>query len=356
MNGEEVKGAEYYRRMEYLNGSGRVFGNEFIELPPGLLTLEQLITERLVFQLAKEKGVFPSDTELQTELNFRLESNPRLLEDWQLTGRTRAELEHQIRFELAQFKIATFGITITDQQVEQFYKDNGAMYTIPKRVTLRVIALKEKAMMTTVDNELKAKTFAEVARKYSDDISKLDGGNFGTLPLNSLQEPLRTAIANIKIGQTTPWLAVETMNLKFMLENVLPESKPPLDAKMKQIVRRRMLTDQGKVRNDIQKEMADMRKRSKISITQKEFQDAYDRLLEKMGLKEPSAPPVKPNPQPESQPETKPETTPEAKTNGTPTTPNPNNNSAPNKPAPKPPAKPAPKPNNNPNPKPKPPQ
>src|SRR4051794_21708042 len=78
VNGVEIKGAEYYRRMEFLPGVGRNLGDGFAEFPPGFLTLEQLITEKLVLQLAKDKGVFPTDVEVKAELDYRKTKNPNL--------------------------------------------------------------------------------------------------------------------------------------------------------------------------------------------------------------------------------------------------------------------------------------
>ena len=43
INGEEIKGAEYYRRMEYLPGVGSQMGASFSDFPPGFLTIQQLI-------------------------------------------------------------------------------------------------------------------------------------------------------------------------------------------------------------------------------------------------------------------------------------------------------------------------
>ena len=43
VNGEEIKGGEYYHRMEYLSGVGRIGNNGVNEFPPGFMTIEQLI-------------------------------------------------------------------------------------------------------------------------------------------------------------------------------------------------------------------------------------------------------------------------------------------------------------------------
>ncbi|MBN9503936.1 MAG: hypothetical protein J0H02_19320, partial [Armatimonadetes bacterium] len=117
INGEEIKGGEYYHRMEYLSGVGKVSSSGVMEFPPGFLTIEQIITERLILQLAKNKGVYPSDLEVDKELQTRQEENPKMMENWINSGRSEADLKYMTRLELAQFKISTAGVTVTDQEV-----------------------------------------------------------------------------------------------------------------------------------------------------------------------------------------------------------------------------------------------
>lgn len=281
INGEEVKGAEYYRRMEYLPGVGKQANGTLAEFPPGFLTIEQLITERLVMQLAKEKNLMPTDAEVQQEITWAVEENPKLLEDWLASGRNRTELEYQTKFSLAQFKILTQGITITDQQVEQFYKDNPTLFTLPKRVQLRVIAVTTDAEKSAVDADLKAKKpFADVAKTRSQDVSRSVGGDYGTTPMENLGAMVQDAINKRAADGTTDWISSNGTWIKFFVEKVVPEEKIPLDAKLKRRIRKQRMADNGNVKNDVKKMMSDMRARAKIDIKQKEFADAYKTFVE----------------------------------------------------------------------------
>lgn len=285
VNGEEIRGTEYYRRMEYLPGVGKPTGRTFSELPPGLLTMDQLITERLVFQLAKQKGVLPTDLEVDAELKVRQQENPNLVTNWTASGRTMDELRYQVRFELAQFKIQTFGVTITNQEVDNHYKTSAAIYTEPKKAKLRVIVVQSEGDRDTVDAALKSGTsFAAAATKYSADVTKANGGEYGTVPYAFLNTQVRDAVQAIKIGESTTWLSVAGSDkptfMKFMLEDVIPETKLPLDDNLRRSIRRRLMMDRGTVKNDIQKEMIAMRQSAKIDIKQKEFADAYQKFIQ----------------------------------------------------------------------------
>ena len=97
VNGEAIKGDEYYHRMEYLPGvSRRIQEGVNAEFPPGFLTLEQLVTERLILQLAKQRNVAPSQAEVDAEMKSITELDPKLLEAWIANGQSRSDFENQV--------------------------------------------------------------------------------------------------------------------------------------------------------------------------------------------------------------------------------------------------------------------
>lgn len=285
INGETVRTPEYLHRMETLPGVTRRVGANNLSFPPGFLTIELLITEKLVFQLAKQKGVYPSDAEVQAELNTILTENKSFLNDAALDGLTKEDVEHQLRYQLAQFKISTFGVTITDAEIDKFYKENPQYFTIPKRAKLSVIAVTDEGIKSKVDADLAAgKKFADVAKVYSEDVTKASGGDFGTVPIAGLPGPVRDAISATKIGQMTPWVITEgaKTQVKFLLHDVLPEERTPLDAKARRNIRRQLMLKAGGAKNDVGKEMADMRAKAKIDITNKSFADMYKKYMDEL--------------------------------------------------------------------------
>lgn len=281
INGEEIKGGEYYHRMEYLTGVGMTMSGGYSEFPPGFMTLERLISERLVLQLAKNKGVYPSDPEVENEIKQRIGDDSTFMERWMNGGGTPEDLKYLIRLELAQFKVATAGITVTDQEIDDQYKKNPAMYTTPKKVKISVILVRDDAAMAAVDADLKAKkSFAEVAKARSEDVTKGVGGELGTISTAVLTESLRAAIDKIKIGETTPWLNTSDGRVKFLLQDVVAPTKAPLDDKLRRSIRRRMMIDKGSFKNNIKKEMYDLRMQAKIDIKDKVFAEAYAKYME----------------------------------------------------------------------------
>ncbi|MFI5386313.1 MAG: peptidyl-prolyl cis-trans isomerase [Fimbriimonadales bacterium] len=289
VNGVDIKGAEYYRRMEFLPGVGRNLGESFAEFPPGFLTLEQLITEKLVFQLAKDKDVMPTEPEVQDELRYRLGRNPKLLDDWVAAGRTRAELEYEVKFDLAQFKILTAGITVTDQEVEKYYKDFPTTFTVPAQASLRVIVVRTQADADAVDQELAAgKAFADVAKAHSADVTAARGGDYGTVPVTYLSPQVSKAVQTIKVGATTQWFSAtpnpnagpDVAKFKFLLEKFVQPVLQTLDADLRRQIRQQIMMENGKKKNNIKKELNALRAKATIDIKEKGFSDAYKKFMD----------------------------------------------------------------------------
>ncbi|MCC6685522.1 MAG: peptidyl-prolyl cis-trans isomerase [Fimbriimonadaceae bacterium] len=268
VNGETIGGMEYFRRMEFLPGFGKMVGARFIESWPGYLALQQLINERLMLQIAKEKNVYPKDADVTAELDLRLKNTPTLLESLAKVGITRADLERQVRVDLAEFNITTMGVNVTDQEIEQHYKDNPTRFTVPKRYKLRLIAVSEDKK-AQVDSALAGgKPFADVARDMSSDPSALQGGALGEIPATAFAEVVTKLLDATKIGSTTEWIKGTSGWFKFLLEDVKASEKIPLDANTKAQLRRSLMLDRGRVRNNLDKMMSDARKKANISVNQ----------------------------------------------------------------------------------------
>ncbi|MBX7133849.1 MAG: peptidyl-prolyl cis-trans isomerase [Fimbriimonadaceae bacterium] len=281
VNGEEIRGNEYYRRMEFLPGVGRMANNQFVEAPPGILTILRLIDERLLIQLAKDKGVYPSDAEVQAEIKQRTDDNPKLQEGLALLGLTREDFAYQVRLDLVDFKLRTQGITITDQEVEKFFNDNPSTFTIPKRYKLRVVAVGDLAGRTAVDADLKAgMKFEDVAKKHSVEVSRTLGGDIGLQAEDQLSGPVKAAVTAVKIGQYTDWVTGGQASIRFYVENILPAEKRQLNPALRQEIRRKLMIDKGAVRNNIDKDLRELRRKAVVETKVPQFTDAVKKYMD----------------------------------------------------------------------------
>jgi parvulin-like peptidyl-prolyl isomerase len=283
VNGEEVKGSEYYERMEFLPGVGTVRGQDFLEAAPGFLTLNRLIEERLLLQVAKENKCLPTDAEIAGIYAERVADMPNYEKTYTEAGVTKKYVEHQIRLELAQFKLQTMGINVTDQEVDKHYKENPGRFTIGKRVKLSVITVPE-FRKDEADKALATKSFAEVAKAMSQDQSAKDGGALGFIFEVELGDQIKAAIKPLKIGGMTAWIKGENAVVKFRVDDIVPEQVKPLDAKMKKDLRRSLMVDRGMAKNNVEALLRAARKNAKIVVNQNQFKSEVTKMLERYKL------------------------------------------------------------------------
>lgn len=280
INGEEIKGAEYYHRMEFLDNVGTNLGGSFQALPPGLLVLQRLIEERLLLQLAREKGVAPTDAEVQSLIDEREAENPGYVKQWTDAGISMDDVRYRHRLELAEFKLITQGVTITDFEIETHYNTYTSRFTVPKTFDLRMVAVAE-GDKAKVDAELAAgKDFAEVARTMSLDPSKVNGGAVGKVPVSSFTDLVRGALDRIQPGQATEWLEGERAWVKFFLIGIEEEYVVPLDDRLKRNLRRELSVNRGRNLNKLDEMMRQMRAKANIELRQEAFKQPISQLLE----------------------------------------------------------------------------
>lgn len=282
INGETVSGAEYFRRMEVMPGVGRLVRGQFQTTYPGYLAMQQLINERLLLQVAREKGVFPRAEDIKKAMDERIKANPTLLESLGKFGVTRQDLEFQLTLDRAEFNLLTMGVNITDIEVEKFYRDNAVRYTLPRRYKLSVIAVAE-ANKEAVDKELAAgKKFADVAKALSQAPSAKDGGKMGDdfIPATALAEPTRVVLARTRIGAASDWIRGETGNwFKFFVTDAKAEELQKLDAALREEIRSGMMVDRGRVRNNIDRMMMEARRKANVQVLQTGFSDSIQEWL-----------------------------------------------------------------------------
>jgi len=274
VNGQPIDGKTYYKRLEVLPEVGTMVDNKFEPAPPGYLALSKLIDEILLLQLAKDKGVAPTDAEVDDLFKKRSAMNPDLMPSLEKIGFTAEDYKYDLRLQLAEYKLTVMGINITDQQVEKHYKDNQYMYTLPKRYKLRVIAVNSEDDKKKVDQALgSGSAFGKVAHDLSIDISRANDGQMGEVPEASLANASAAAIKATKKGNTTDWLTNNNLSVKFLVEDVLEQKVVPLDADLKDKVRRTLMLERGRIRNDVAAMMSNMRKAAKIDYKGTIFDD-----------------------------------------------------------------------------------
>ncbi|MHB8638034.1 MAG: peptidyl-prolyl cis-trans isomerase [Fimbriimonadaceae bacterium] len=288
INGKAISSAEYYHRMEHLTGVYAAYAERLVEVAPGLITLDRMITERATLQLAEDHNVAPTQAEIDAAYASRLASNPTMEKDALASGLTVADLKYQVAIDLSRFKLLTEGTLVTDQEVLDNYKNHPDRYMTPKLVDMRVIVVDNDADKAAVDADLAAgKDFAAVASARSLDVTKIRGGLIAGASFDSLDQAIRDALSAIKIGEETAWIRVPnqaaggTLVERILYVRATAPTQIKLDATLREEIRRQMMMELGSVRNNVAKEVSDTLAKAKVDITDPAFAKAWQDLRAK---------------------------------------------------------------------------
>ena len=216
---------------------------------------------------------------------MRVIAKPTLVADWLKSGRSAGGLLNAIKLDMAQFRLQTLGVTVTEADVDKFIKESPERLVSPKIVKLRVIVVDSAIGKVSVDGDLKAgKTFAKLAETYSIDSSAKQGGFFGTNPVPMLPKPIQDAVGKLTVGQTSEWIKYGDKSpyfAKFLVEELTPEKKEAMTPSLREEMRRDLMTMRGRIKNDVRKMVAEARKTAVIEVLQQGFAEAYADLLKK---------------------------------------------------------------------------
>ncbi|AJA49784.1 foldase protein PrsA [Clostridium pasteurianum DSM 525 = ATCC 6013] len=156
--------------------------------------LDQMITEKLLLQKAKELKLVPSDSEINKEIQKQYDSTKsqyKTDEEWKnalsQNGLTENVLKEQIKNSIIMNKVSdniTKDVKVTDKQIEDYYNANKNKYTTePNKIHLAHILVKTENEAKSVKARIdKGEDFGKVAKEVSTDTgSKDNGGDLGDL-------------------------------------------------------------------------------------------------------------------------------------------------------------------------------
>jgi parvulin-like peptidyl-prolyl isomerase len=168
--------------------------------------------------------------------------------EFKSTGMTRELLRHRIETKLlAAAAAAKVGGSpkVTDAQVTaQYAKDKATLYALGERRKVRHILVKTKALADQIYSQLSSSDagFAALAKKYSTDSTKSNGGDLGIVTRTGLVKPFADVAFTIDQGVVSQptktqfgWHLIEAEG------PVLPKGTRPLDAALKTQIRTQLV-------------------------------------------------------------------------------------------------------------------
>jgi foldase protein PrsA len=268
INGDKISKDEFERRLESWS----------LGSPPttvGDIVLDQMIKEKLYLQMAKERGVEPSDAQIQKELDFAKREGT-LGSTLQQRRITIEDVKKELRAQLAVVNIVTKGIKVTDDEVRKFYEQNKQNYPYTRQAStlIGVIVCNSREDIGKAQDQLKRGTdFSTVALRLSrDPVSGPYGGRLGWVaqgmtgvPKNVLQTAFRLKMNEISdpfevkaVGQPPQWIILKVLDRK-------PKTVLAYDD-VKDQIRRTIAISKGKSLMDFPALLAKERQKSKIYV------------------------------------------------------------------------------------------
>jgi parvulin-like peptidyl-prolyl isomerase len=155
-----------------------------------------------------------------------------------------------------------------ENAIKNYYEQNRYKYDTPAMIELLSIVVDDKKTADEVLGKLntskdKFVEFSKLAKEYSKAPSKNDGGYFGKIPFENLNEVLKPILKGLKRGEYTKPVKTEFGYQIFYVLNVIPEFKSDFESVKSQVKDDYL---QLKVKQWAMKKIDELEKNAKIEI------------------------------------------------------------------------------------------
>ncbi len=206
-----------------------------IPLPDSVLErqmLEKMIQEKLVDQEMKRLNISVDDATVEATIE-RIKANNGWTDDQfryvlQQRGMTYEDFKSEVKKDLQRSRLMDrvfqSKTVITDDQIDEYLRKHGKELG-SSRVNLSVIFIpKSESINKSPEDILKeikgGADFYQMAKRYSKGPGASEGGKLGWIKIDELAEPLKEALKNMKPGDISPVIPMESGYFIVKLEQV----------------------------------------------------------------------------------------------------------------------------------------
>ncbi len=291
VNGDAVSKDEFYSRLEKVpvqTPTGTKMAGEYV--------VEQLINERLVQEFAKEKGVAPTEEQIDKRVEeLRKRSGNRLPAMLQQNGMTLDELKGRLRVQQSFINVITKGVNIDEATVKKAYdealKAPNSPFKRPDQIRTSIILVKDKAKIDKAYKMLQGGTdFGTVAMQLSEDETKNRQGIMGWLSrgMDKMPKVVEDTAFSLQIGKYSAPFEVQGSWAIVKVDQRRP-SKITSYNEVKDQIREQLLIQKGsseaKFRDELKKFVGD----AKMVVTLERYKDVPSNI-KKQAIEVPKVP------------------------------------------------------------------
>src|SRR5437870_2202201 len=135
VNGEKITESELFKRLLRMQARDFIVNAQPLQVKNGTagqIMLDTLINDRLILQLAAKSNLVPTQTDLATELE-QVKKQPGYIQALASKLTTEENVKNEITVQLARFRLAVAGTAVSPAELEAYYRNHIASYTIPER-------------------------------------------------------------------------------------------------------------------------------------------------------------------------------------------------------------------------------
>lgn len=243
--------------------------------------MQDLVSRTLLYQMAKDESVMPSDKDVEEEIKFQEKLDPNFMPTYKNRGMTLGQIREEVKFSLVQERLTTKGITVSNDEVDTWVKNNPNAFIIPAKVSMSWILAKTDQKKNQAELELKSgKKFSEVAIALSQAPSAaLVNGKYlperGAIPISNLAANLRPQVEKAGVGSDTEWIKFSEGWAKFHVDAKEDQKKIELTPERKENIRRNIALQRGSKANDLRKRLVDRVRTSEIVVRRDSLKEAW---------------------------------------------------------------------------------
>ncbi|MBS1704432.1 MAG: SurA N-terminal domain-containing protein [Armatimonadetes bacterium] len=281
VNGEAITLDQFRKYLEtkstvtIVTGNGQI-GNAKVSQTLGFQALQDLIQQRLLLQMAKDRSMEPTDKDIEAEIEFQKKLNPNFFKELSAAGLTVDDIRTRVKVDLARERLVTEGVKISTEEATKYWKDHPSEFLNPATASALVIFVKAESGKKQVDSELaNGQAFADVAKRRSELPRAKQNPRYPQNVLERMPGPIRAALEKTDVARQTDWIQLTDGFAKFYVEEKTPAKPIPMDETQLERLRRQLAMQRGLKRTDLDTTLLNKYKQAKISIKYDPLQEPY---------------------------------------------------------------------------------
>ncbi len=249
----------------------------------GLQSLQELVDQKVLMQLAKGKGVLPTESDVDAELKLQTELRPDYVTSLTDQGWTNQRIQHEISVALARQFLILKGVEVSPTEIDTYIAKNPDKFSDPAQATLFFIQVGSADKKAKVDKELTHRPFTQVAGELSEDPNaKATGGLYATKIVASMPARVQKIVEKLQPKQTSDWNQDRGIFVKFYLEQKTVAKPRPIKAAQREMVRRLIGMQKGEQKNNFTKMFYDKLKASQVEVGVPYLKDQWKKTWDQL--------------------------------------------------------------------------